>query len=70
MSNLAIDELGSEERGLATVIDGRFMDRPPDDMVARSVQPWAGWMRVSFFVLACVGSWSVVVLAMYLLFIF
>ncbi len=70
MSNLAVDDLGSEERELATVVDGRFMDKLPNDTAARIAQPWAGWMRVSFFVLACVGSWSVVVLAMYLLFIF
>lgn len=69
MSNLAIDELDSEERELATVVDGRFMDKLPNDTAARRAPPWTGWMRVSFFVLACAGSWSIVVLAIYLFFI-
>lgn len=70
MSNLAIDELVDDQRESGTVVSGIFNEIPVriDAAAVLGERRWKGRTRLAFFTFAVLTSWTLVVLAIYLLF--
>lgn len=70
MSNLAVDELVDEQRQSGTVVNGFFDESVVRNnmAVALGERRWKGRTRLAFFAVAVLTSWTLVVLAVYLLF--
>lgn len=70
MSNLAVDELVDEQRESGTVVSGIFDESTvrSNMAVALGERRWKGRTRLAFFAFAVLTSWTLVGLAVYLLF--
>lgn len=70
MSNLAVDELVEERRESGTVVNGLFGENavPSYGNSVLGARRWKGRTRLTFFLFAVLGSWTLVVFAIYMLF--